>query len=120
MSAELFKLPLHKPTKELLSKMGIVMLNDDDSYFFRGYNAELNKWGNYEIGMYTTMDLDLADDEVADFYYVIKFNDKEVCRLQATPNLLAVFQMFTMDRISEGKMAQALLDDDDLKGFPYP
>ena len=117
---DLFKLPLHDSTKTVLKKMGIVFVEGDDTYNVRGFNAELNKWGNYEIGMYTTMDLELADDEVADFFYVIKFNDKEVCRLQATPNLLAVFQMFTMDRISEGKMAQALLDDDDFKGFPYP
>ena len=116
---ELFKLPLHDSTRTVLKKMGIVFLEGDDSYNVRGFNAELNKWGNYEISMETTLDLDLDDDEIADFYYVIKFNEKEVCRLQATPQLLAVFQLFTMDRISDGGMAKALLDDDDL-GFPIP
>ena len=118
---ELFNLPLHKSTKDVLKKMGIVFLEGDDSYNVRGFNAELNKWGNYEITLETTMELELDDEEIADFYYVIKFNEKEVCRLQATPQLLAVFQLFTMDRISEGKMAESLLElgDDDL-GIDLP
>ena len=112
---ELFNLPLHKSTKDVLKKMGIVFVEGDDTYNVRGFNAELNKWGNYEISMETTMELDLGDDEIADFYYVIKFNEKEVCRLQATPQLLAVFQLFCMDRISDGKMAEGILDfDEDL------
>ena len=116
---ETFKIPLHSSTRELLTKMGVVFVEGADTYNVRGFNSELNKWGNYEIGLETTLDLDLDDDEIADFYYVIKFNEKEVCRLQATPQLLAVFQLFTMDRISDGRMAQALLDDDDT-GFPIP
>jgi len=118
---DLFKLPLHDSTKTVLKRMGIVFLEGDDSYNVRGFNAELNKWGNYEITMETTMELELDDEEIADFYYVIKFNEKEVCRLQATPQLLAVFQLFTMDRISEGKMAESLLElvDDEL-GIDLP
>ena len=118
---DLFKLPLHDSTKTVLKKMGIVFVEGDDTYNVRGFNAELNKWGNYEIGMETTMEFDTDDEEIADFYYVIKFNEKEVCRLQATPQLLAVFQLFTMDRISGGKMAESLLElgDDDL-GIDLP
>jgi len=111
---QLFKLPLHSSTKELLQKMGIVFMENDDSYNVRGFNAELNKWGNYEISLHTTMEFELDDEEVADFYYVITFNNKEVCRLQATPNLLAVIQLFTLDRISNGEMTKGLLDDFDL------
>lgn len=111
---QLFQLPLHKETRQLLEKMGIVFMENDDTYNVRGYNQELDKWGNYEIGLYTTMDMDLSDDEVADFYYIIKFNSKEVARLQATPNLLAVIQLFTLDRISNGELAKGLLDDFDL------
>lgn len=111
---QLFALPLHKETKELLMKMGIVFLEGDDTYNVRGYNQELDKWGNYEIGLYTTMDMDLDEDEIADFYYIIKFNSKEVARLQATPNLLAVLQLFTLDRISNGELAKNLLDGFDL------
>jgi|DEB0MinimDraft_3_1074331.scaffolds.fasta_scaffold345319_1 hypothetical protein len=118
---DLFKLPLHDSTKTVLKRMGIVFLEGDDSYNVRGFNAELNKWGNYEITMETTMELELDDEEIADFYYVIKFNEKEVCRLQATPQLLAVFQLFTMDRISEGKMAESLLElGDDELGIDLP
>ena len=108
---ELFQLSLTDSTKTLLKKMGVVFVEGDDTYNVRGFNAELNKWGNYEIGMYTTMDL--ADDEIADFFYVIKFNEKEVARLQATPQLLAVFQLFTMDRISDGEMAKDILKIED-------
>lgn len=111
---QLFQLPLHKSTRELLEKMGITFMKDDDTYNVRGFNQELDKWGNYEINLYTTMDMDLESDEVSDFYYVIKFNSKEVARLQATPHLLAVIQLFTLDRISNGEMAKGLLDDFDL------
>jgi len=118
---DLFKLPLHDSTKTVLKKMGIVFVEGDDSYNVRGFNAELNKWGNYEIAMETTMEFDIDDEEIADFYYVIKFNEKEVCRLQATPQLLAVFQLFAIDRVSDGKMAESLLQfgDDDF-GLDLP
>jgi len=111
---QLFQLPLHNSTRELLEKMGVIFMENDDTYNVRGFNSELNKWGNYEIGLYTTMEFELGDEEVADFYYVIKFNNKEVARLQATPHLLAVIQLFTLDRISNGEMTKGLLDDFDL------
>ncbi len=110
---ELFQLSLTDSTKTLLKKMGVVFVEGDDTYNVRGFNAELNKWGNYEISLQTTMEFDLADDEIADFFYVIKFNEKEVARLQATPQLLAVFQLFTMDRISDGEMAKDILKIED-------
>tara|TARA_B100001996_G_scaffold123665_1_gene93614 strand:+ start:6328 stop:6684 length:357 start_codon:yes stop_codon:yes gene_type:complete len=113
MKEQLFQLPLHNSTRELLQKMGIIFMENDDTYNVRGYNAEQGKWGNYEIALHTTMEFDTDDEEVADFYYIIKFNSKEVARLQATPHLLAVIQLFTLDRISNGEMTKNLLNLDE-------
>ena len=43
---ELIKLPLHKETKDLLKRQGIVFTKDDETFYFRGRNERLNKWCN--------------------------------------------------------------------------
>ena len=38
---ELIKLPLHKETKDLLKRQGIVFTKDDETFYFRGEMKDL-------------------------------------------------------------------------------
>lgn len=114
---ELVKLPIHDSTKKLLKEMGIVFMKDDDTFITRGYNEKLKKWGNYEIALYSEIEFDLKDDEMPNFYFKITFNNDEVALLQATPQLLAVIQLFTMDRVSNGAMAEHILELGEEQGY---
>ena len=61
---ELIKLPLHQETIELLKLQGVTFLGDDETFYFRGKDEVKDKWGTFELGLYTEMDIENQYDEV--------------------------------------------------------
>lgn len=111
---ELIKLPLHKETKDLLKRQGIVFTKDDETFYFRGKHEKLNKWGTYELALYTEIDVDNEyeeQDRVIPFYFKLDFNGEEVATFEVTPKLLNYIQLAIGDRITDGEMAKHILDD---------
>ena len=111
---ELIKLPLHKETKDLLKRQGIVFTKDDETFYFRGRNERLNKWGTYELALYTEIDIDNEYDEqdrVIPFYFKLDLNGEEVARFEVTPKFLNYIQLAIGDRITDGEMAKHILND---------
>ena len=111
---ELVKLPLHKETKDLLQRQGIVFTKEDETFYFRGKHEKLNKWGTYELALYT--EIDVANeyeeqDRVIPFYFKLDFNGDEVATFEVTPKLLNYIQLAIGDRITDGEMAKAILND---------
>ena len=111
---ELVKLPLHKETKDLLQRQGIVFTKEDETFYFRGKHEKLNKWGTYELALYTEIDVanEYEDqDRVIPFYFKLDFNGDEVATFEVTPKLLNYIQLAIGDRITDGEMAKAILND---------
>lgn len=111
---ELIKLPLHKETIELLQRQGISFLQDDETFYFRGKDEVKDKWGTFEIGLHTEIDVENKYDEedrVIPFYFKLNFNGEEVATFEVTPKFLNYVQLAVGDRITDGEMAKQILND---------
>jgi hypothetical protein len=110
---ELIKLPLHQETIELLKLQGVTFLGDDETFYFRGKDEVKDKWGTFELGLYTEMDIEnkYDEDRVIPFHFQLSFNGEKVATFEVTPKLLNYVQLAIGDRITNGEMAKALLDD---------
>ena len=111
---ELIKLPLHKETIELLQRQGISFLQDDETFYFRGKDEVKDKWGTFEIGLHTEIDVENKYDEedrVIPFYFKLHFNGEEIATFEVTPKFLNYVQLAVGDRITDGEMAKQILND---------